>query len=106
MNYISSYQLLQYPDVDIILLENYPCNNKQELHARERHYIELLDCVNKCIPTRTPKEAHQAYYQENRERVQSQQQQYAEEHQEEIKDWQKQYYQDNKAQIKVQRKAC
>jgi len=82
MNYISSYELLQYPDVDIILLENYPCNNKQELHARERHYIQLLDCVNKCIPTRTAKEAHQVYYQENCEKIKTQRKQHYQENRE------------------------
>ena len=30
-------------DYDIILLEKYPCNSKDELHARE----QLLLCVNK-----------------------------------------------------------
>lgn len=45
-------------DYDIILLEDYPCNSKNELHSRERYYIELniSIVVNRCIPTRTEKE--------------------------------------------------
>jgi hypothetical protein len=67
-------EILQYPDADIILLENAPCNTKHELHARERYYIETLDCVNKLIPTRTPQEYRadhktdmQQYYIKNKE---------------------------------------
>ena len=35
---------------EIILLETCPCSNKDELKLKERYYIELLSCVNKCIP--------------------------------------------------------
>ena len=37
-------------NVDIILVENYPCNSKEELEAKERYYIENNICVNKLIP--------------------------------------------------------
>jgi hypothetical protein len=57
----------------IVLVENYPCNTKEELHQRERWYIENHTCVNKCIPCRTPaehyqdnKEKYKAYYIKNR----------------------------------------
>src|SRR5690242_7395493 len=44
----SCNQLLQNDDYDIIIIENYPCKNKEELHARERYWIEKykLICVN------------------------------------------------------------
>ncbi len=32
---------------EIFLIEEYPCKNKQQLLARERHHIESNDCVNK-----------------------------------------------------------
>jgi hypothetical protein len=48
---------------EIYLIENYPCNSKQELCKRERHYVETIDCVNKYIPSRTKKE----YYQDNKD---------------------------------------
>jgi len=44
---ISSYIILAMDDFDIVLLENYPCNSKDELYARERYYSQLLPCVNK-----------------------------------------------------------
>ena len=40
----------------IILLENCPCESKDELHAKESHHIRTLNCVNKVIPGRTKKE--------------------------------------------------
>ena len=43
---ISSYIILELDDYDIVLLENYPCNSKDELHVRERYYSQLLPCVN------------------------------------------------------------
>ena len=37
---ITSFELLQYNDAQIILLENFPCENKNELHAREYQLIQ------------------------------------------------------------------
>ena len=37
-------------DTDIVsikLIENYPCDNNEELIKREQYYIDSLDCVNK-----------------------------------------------------------
>ena len=39
--------------VKIVLIENVPCDSKEELYKRERHYIETMNCVNKAIPGRT-----------------------------------------------------
>ena len=40
----------------IYLVESFPCNTKEELHARERFYVEQYPCCNKHIPLRTNKE--------------------------------------------------
>ena len=45
--------------VKIVLIENVPCDSKEELYKRERHYIETMDCVNKLIPGRTVAENYQ-----------------------------------------------
>lgn len=45
--------LFEEGDVDIILVESFPCNNKEELLQRERYYIENNECVNKSIPIKT-----------------------------------------------------
>jgi len=60
---ITSKYILELGNYKIVLIELYPCNSKDELIARERHYIENLDCLNKHIPGRTKKE----YYQDNKD---------------------------------------
>lgn len=53
---ISSVEIIKNGDFNIILIENYPCETKEQLHSRERYYIETMECINKRIPTRTIKE--------------------------------------------------
>jgi hypothetical protein len=45
----SSFDILKHGNNKIILIELYPCNSKDELHAREQYYIDLNKsiCVNK-----------------------------------------------------------
>ncbi len=50
------YELLDYPDCEIHLLEAYPCAGRDELRLREKHFITTLACVNKVIPARTQRE--------------------------------------------------
>ena len=42
--------------VMIELIENYPCETKDELHRREGYYIQNTDCVNKLVAGRTKPE--------------------------------------------------
>ena len=82
-NYTTSYQLFdayEPENCEIILLENINCESKNELHARERYYIESLDCVNKFIPCRTYKE----YYEDNREKILEHQKEYKQQNKEKI----------------------
>ena len=53
---VRSYEILQNENYNIILIENVQCNNRDELRARERFYIDSLPCVNKNIPGRSKKE--------------------------------------------------
>ena len=72
-NFITSFKLFDDDeDAHIILLELCPCNSKMELDSRERHYIDLLQCVNKNKPGRTLKQ----YYVDNKEAILEQQRQY------------------------------
>ena len=52
----SSFNIIKFEDNHIMLLENYPCNNRKELELRERYYIEKLNSCNRNLPTRTRKE--------------------------------------------------
>jgi len=65
--YTTSFKVLENNNYKIVLLEKYPCNFKDELTARERYYIETIDCVNKLIPGRTKKE----YYIDNKDKIKS-----------------------------------
>ena len=46
----SSYELITLGDAIITLIEDYPCERKEQLRMRERYYIELNKdiCINKC----------------------------------------------------------
>ena len=48
----------------IELLEEYPCENRQQLDAREGHHQRENQCINKFIAGRTDKQ----YYEDNREK--------------------------------------
>ncbi len=34
--------IIGWENVEIVLIENFPCNSKDELHQRERHWIDEL----------------------------------------------------------------
>ncbi len=54
--YMTSFQIIERGEYEIILLELYPCNSKDELTQREKYYIKSLKCINKVIPKRTMQE--------------------------------------------------
>ena len=71
-----SYLLFNENDKVIIeLLENVNCNNKKELHDREKYYIKNYECVNINQPTRTSQEYYKdtkqslKNYHKNREEI-------------------------------------
>jgi hypothetical protein len=64
-HYMASFEIIKNANYDIILIENINCETKEQLHARERFYIESMDCINKNIPGRTKHE----YYIKNKETI-------------------------------------
>jgi hypothetical protein len=81
LNYITSFELTKHDDCYIELLEEYPCDNRNQLERREGQLIRETDCVNKCIAGRTIKE----WVEENKEKVGDYQKKYREENKEKIK---------------------
>ena len=81
LNYLTSYEILDYNDYRIDLLEEYPCENRMQLNKREGEIITQIDCINKNIAGRTQKQ----YYEDNKEKI-------------------KQYYEDNKETLNKQSK--
>lgn len=99
-NKSSSKQIIELGNYDICLVELFPCNSKEELHKRERFYIENNECINKHIPTRTTKE----YYEIHKERLNKLNKEYQEINKEKIIKYKKEYRKINKEKIKEQYK--
>ena len=59
--FLTSFDILEFDDAYIELLENCSCNSKEELLKREGELIRNIDCINKIVPGRTRKE----YYKDN-----------------------------------------
>jgi len=80
----------------MIPIEKYPCNGKEELKIRERYHIELLKSkLNKQIPTRTKKE----YYESNKDILNEKRKEYYEANKENILKQKKQYRENNRQMI-------
>ena len=59
----------KYTDVRIELLEEYPCDNKEQLNKKEGEYIRNNNCVNRRIAGRTNNEYNKEYYEDNKEKI-------------------------------------
>jgi len=95
-NYVSSFEIIKYDDCYIELVENFPCNNKDELHKREGEIIRANPCVNKNIPGRTIKE----YKEDNKEKIIEYNKQYNENNKDKLKE----YRENNKEKINEYKK--
>lgn len=124
---VTSFKIIENQNYDIVLLELCPCDTKDNLHARERHYIESLNCVNKIVVGRTDieyqdvnktikKESDKLLYENNRDKIKARSKAYRESHNDEIKQWReankeaikahtKAYRESNKEKINAQKKA-
>lgn len=90
--YMTSYKVLEKNNYEIFLIEEYPCDNRDQLHKRERYYIETIECVNKVIPSRTNNEYHKEWYKNNKEWIKI----YRNENREKINELKRLYYKLNK----------
>jgi hypothetical protein len=118
-NFVSSFKIFDNNDYYMVLVEKFPCNDKMELHARERFFIEENECVNKNIPLRTRKEYRivnedkikqyqhcykldnkeklKKYLYDNKEKIKLQRHNYYNDNKESINQYQKQYYKNKKS---------
>ena len=98
-NYVTSYKILDYEDVYIELIENVPCNSKEELLKKEGEYIREMICVNKINPAPMTKEIkkqkNKEYHEKNKEAIKQQRKEYREKNKEAIKQKKKKYYEKN-----------
>jgi len=111
--YVTSFDILQYNDALVELVETFPCNIVEELRKREGEIIKEYGekCVNKRIECRDLKEYYQdykeeikersnLYYKENKEKVSEQNKKYREQNIEKYRTYQKEYREENKEKIK------
>jgi hypothetical protein len=132
--YYTSYMVLENNNYKIVLLEKNSCNDKTELLARERFYIENNECVNKQVPLQNKteyrqqhrdnfnkysqlyhsknrakrneqaKEYNKIYYNLNKEKVKEQKQIWREDNKVKLADKRKEYYKANKDEINRKRR--
>ena len=114
-HFVSSFKIIENGDFSISLIEQVEYNDKIELTARERFYIENNGCVNKVIPNRNPKEYREAnkehikerfklYREVNKEHIKEQRKIYREANKDKKKEKDKIYRESNKDKIKEQKK--
>lgn len=84
--YITSSEVLKYPDAKILLVELYPCTSKMELLAKEAEYIRNNDCVNKRSKCATKEESNKLYREKNKEKIKLINKLYREKNNDKIKD--------------------
>ena len=94
-----SKQIILNGNYSYSAVENYPCNSRQELHTRERYWIENFDCINKQVPGRTIKE----WQQDNKEKLKKQKAEWQQDNKEKLKKRQKEYRTMNKTKLKQYR---
>jgi len=99
-HWLTSFEIIEKNNYDIILVEDFPCERKEQLHARERYWIENTECVNKVIPTRTKKE----YWEDNKQKIAQQRKNHYEDNKETINKKHKEYCLKNKEKRKEKRK--
>tara|TARA_R110000772_G_scaffold60274_1_gene135982 strand:- start:110 stop:760 length:651 start_codon:yes stop_codon:yes gene_type:complete len=99
----------------IELVEEYPCDTKEQLNKKEGEYIRNHKCINKYIAGRTPKEwlddninkmkeYHKEYYTENIDKLKEYKKQYRTENVDKLKETQKKYRTENVDKLKETRK--
>jgi len=97
--YISK-KIINTNDFIFEIVEKYPCNNKKELHERERYYIENFKCINILHPLRNYKE----YYQDNKDEINKKTKIYYQKNKDFYKKYRKEYYENNKDEINKNKK--
>jgi len=126
----TSIHIMKYGDAQIGIIEEYPCNTKQELLRREGELQQQIKCVNRLVAGRTIKEwqkenkekrkdylaiynvkneekiknTHKKYYEKNKNKIKNIQKIYYEKNPKKIRNIQKIYYEKNKETIEKYRK--
>lgn len=68
-NKVRSFDILKNNDYKIVLLENCPCETKEQLLAREQYWIDSLVCINKNNCYHDKVSYHKNYREKNRDKI-------------------------------------
>ncbi len=68
--FTSSFDIIKNGNYEIFLLELVNASSKDELHKRERYFIESIPCINIRIPSRPQSEYMKIYRADNSEKIQ------------------------------------
>ncbi len=98
INNLSSFEIFDKYGIEnckILLIENYPCNSREELCKKEGEYIKKIECVNKRVAGRT----FDKYYEDNKKEIIKKMKNHYDENKEEIIKKRKNHYKENKEEI-------
>lgn len=99
-NNVTSFNILELGDYDIILIANVSVENKTELLKIEGGYImNEINVVNKFVAGRTKKEYNHQRYEKNKDKMNEITQQYKNENKDKINELNQQYRNKNKDKI-------
>jgi len=90
---------LYFGNFYIELVEEYPCDNKEQLCAKEGYYIRQFDSYNNGYNGRIEGRSKKQYCEENKDKIK----QWREDNKETIQEYNKQYRIDNKEKIQQYR---
>jgi hypothetical protein len=83
-------------NVKIELIEEFPCENVEQLRKREGEIQRERECVNRVIAGRTRAE----YYQDHAEQIRERTRQHYQEHAEELREYGRRYYQEHAEELR------
>lgn len=103
-----SFDILQFDDANIVLVEAYPCKSSDELRQREQYWIDCTpNCVNKANAYRNMekiKEYQKQRYNENRETIKEYDKQRYNKNREAILEKKKKHLENNREAVNAHRK--
>ena len=85
-----SAEIIKRGNYCMVLVENFPCDSKEELFSRERFYIENYPCVNHYRPIISKeeiKERMKEWYEKNKDKIAERNKERAEERSAVFKAW-------------------
>ena len=84
----------------IILIEEYPCENRDQLRAREQYYIELFKSNKNGYNKYCAKRSRREYYENNKDLISTKYKEYYDNNKNRMRLRGKNYYENNKEKIK------